>query len=55
MLNANDPMVTISPDRLDWRGANAVEEFLARLDDTMNRISASWVYCGEVFGGETDI
>ena len=46
--------VPSSPDRLDWRGANAIEEFLALLDGTMDRIGASWTECGEVFAGEAE-
>lgn len=46
--------VPSSPDRLDWRGANAIEEFLALLDDSLDRIGAAWIECGEGFAGEPE-
>ena len=43
-----------SMDRLDWRGANAIEEFLSRVDEAMELAASAWVFCGEVFAGEVD-
>ena len=48
------PFLPMSPDRLDWRGANAIEKFLALMDDSMDRISGAWFYCDEVFSNEVD-
>ena len=41
-----------SADSLDWRGANAVEEFLFRLGRTEEAVEDGWAYCGEVNAGE---
>ena len=46
--------VPSSPDLLDWRGANAVEAFLYLLDDSLGRIEAAWIECGEGFSGEAE-
>ena len=46
--------VPSSPDRLDWRGANAIEEFLSLLDGTLDRIGAGWIECGEGFSAEAE-
>lgn len=48
------PALPWSPDRLDWRGANAIEAFLGQMDETMDRIAEAWAFCGEVFAGEVD-
>ena len=49
------PALPASPDRLDYIGANAIERFLAMTEDTLERISEAWFYCGEVFAGEVDV
>ena len=49
------PFLPQSPDRLDWRGANAIEEFLTRMDDSAERIAGAWFYSDEVFSGEVDL
>ena len=46
--------VPSSPDRLNWRGANAVEEFLSLLDDSLDRIGSAWLECGEGISGEAE-
>jgi len=48
------PFLPTTPDRLDWRGANAIEKFLTIMDDSMDRISGAWFYCDEVFSDEVD-
>ena len=48
------PAIPESPNRLDWRGANAIEKFLTLMDDSMDRISGAWFYCDEVFSDEVD-
>lgn len=49
------PALPQSPDRLDYAGANAIEDFLTRLDDSAERIAGAWFYCDEVFSGEVDM
>ena len=49
------PALPQSPDRLDWRGANAIEDFLARLEDSAERIAGAWFYSDEIFSGEVDL
>lgn len=49
------PAIPESPDRLDWRGANAIEEFLTRMDDSAERIAGAWFYSDEIFSGEVDL
>jgi len=49
------PFLPQSPDRLDWRGANAIEKFLERMDDSADRIAGAWFYSDEVFSGEVDV
>lgn len=49
------PALPQSPDRLDWRGANAIEEFLMRMDDSAERIAGAWFYSDEIFSGEVDL
>ena len=48
------PDLPVSPDRLDYIGANAIEKFLTMLDDSADRIAGAWFYCDEVYGGEVD-
>ena len=48
------PFLPTTPNRLDWRGANAIEKFLTLMDDSMDRISGAWFYCDEVFSDEVD-
>ena len=48
------PKLPGSPDGLDYTGANAIEKFLAMLDDSADRISGAWFYCDEVFANEVD-
>ena len=49
------PTLPQSPDRLDWIGANAIEKFLERMDDSADRIAGAWFYSDEVFTGEVDV
>ena len=49
------PFLPQSPDRLDWIGANAIEKFLERMDDSADRIAGAWFYSDEVFTGEVDV
>lgn len=44
----------VSMDGLDWRGANAIEEFLHRIDVAEEAAESAWFYSGEVFAGEVD-
>ena len=49
------PFLPQSPDRLDWRGANAIEDFLTRMEDSAERIAGAWFFSDEVFSGEVDL
>ena len=49
------PFLPQSPDRLDYIGANAIEKFLERMDDSADRIAGAWFYSDEVFSGEVDV
>lgn len=51
----NAPAIPASPDRLDWRGANAIEKFLVLTDDALDRVEGAWFYCDDVFSGEVDV
>ena len=51
----NAPAIPATPDLLDWRGANAIEEFLTLTDDALDRIEGAWFFCDEVFSGEVDV
>lgn len=42
-------------DGLDWRGANAIEEFLDRVDRAEDAVEGAWFYCDEPFSGEVDV
>lgn len=48
------PSLPLSPDRLDWIGANAIEKFLFLMDDSADRIAGAWFYSDEIFSGEVD-
>ena len=45
----------VSMDNLDWRGANAIEEFLHRIDVAEEAVEGAWFYCDEPFSGEVDV
>ena len=49
------PSLPTTVERLNYSGANAIEKFLAMTEDTLERISEAWFYCGEVYGGEIDV
>ena len=49
------PALPVSPDGLDYSGANAIEKFLFMTEDSLVRIASAWFYCDEVFAGEVDV
>lgn len=49
------PALPLSPNNLDYNGANAIEKFLAMTEDALERIAGAWFYCDEVFAGEVDV
>lgn len=49
-----EPDLPETMDRFDWRGANAIEEFLFMADDSLDRMDGARYYCGEVYAGEVD-
>ena len=48
------PELPSSMERLDWRGANAIEQVLLDVNAVVDRINARSVYAGEFFAGETN-
>jgi len=49
------PFLPLSPNRLNYSDANAIEKFLAMMEDSAERISEAWFYSDEVFSGEVDL
>lgn len=53
-LPGTTPELPSSMERLDWRGANAIEQVLLDVNAVIDRINARSVYAGEFFAGETN-
>ena len=53
-LPGTTPELPSSMERLDWRGANAIEHVLLDVNAVIDRINARSVYAGEFFAGETN-
>jgi hypothetical protein len=43
-----------SMDGLNWAKANAIEEFLHRVDVAEENLEKAWYYCGDVYAGEVE-
>lgn len=44
-----------SMDGLNWQKANAIEEFLHRVDVAEENLESAWYYCGDIYAGEVDV
>lgn len=51
-VTEDTPGLPSDMEELTWEGANAIEQVLVSLDDTLNRIPLGYIYSGEVYTGE---